>query len=264
MSSFKAESLLKPFVGMEDWKEWKNKFERICKYSKVTDDIAKAELVGVLLEGSALRRFQNMPEKSQNSYAEIVKEFESSYELLPQDAQKLYDARQLKVGVEGIDEYYFALVRLYKATLSKDAAQKVDGIEMEFVFQKFLQGLPGDMSKFIKLGGLGPNNVPELLKKARELLADGHGDVVVGRLAMECADQGMVGRVGQKPGRCYHCGDTGHIAPHCKFSERVCYTCKKPGHISWECPQKKNHGQGNAPGVNRSSSQATGSGNPRQ
>ena len=40
---------------------------------------------------------------------------------------------------------------------------------------------------------------------------------------------------GRTTTNCYRCGDTGHIARACTYSENVCYQCKEPGHLKRNC-----------------------------
>jgi hypothetical protein len=38
-------------------------------------------------------------------------------------------------------------------------------------------------------------------------------------------------------GYCYRCGEPGHVATKCSFTENVCYNCKEKGHTKWTCPK---------------------------
>ena len=118
----------------------------------------------------------------------------------------------------------------------------------ELLKKAFVVGLPSSVSRKLRASAkFSSLSLPEIVERARALMAELVQRPVVAAVAKSVAPQNANKRKRVQERKCYGCGGP-HLIKHCPAEKKfVCWTCGKEGHSAKNCSQGNGQGRVSVP-----------------
>jgi hypothetical protein len=267
-------ALPKTLSDTGELEEWLAKFE-ICASANGWSDERKAAKILTFLEGEVLVAYIEMADQDKADYDRLVAALKREFRTTGAQFRLMneFEHRRLLPG-ETPRVFLYNLKRLLETAmpeLSGEAKEK-------FLFHKFIEGLPKDVSRLMRSSVTDINTTKEALAKANSLTVNFEGDLKevasvqeneekFGKILSEMnrrlesleSEQKVAivqyqsaksdGRPNSQSVQCYKCHRWGHIARNCRTLQ--CPSCGKYGHTKSQCWGNANRSVPQARGADR-------------
>ena len=203
------------YDGTGDWKEYLRYFEQISEWNQWSIHDMASQL-SMSVSGEARSVVSELPIHQTHDYHALVRALTKCFD--PPGREEVYKAefrQRVKRDNETIAEFGFSLRRLAKKAFPKHTEFGRD----EWILDQFKAGLGRNMREHVHFHH--PRDLDEAITLAVDYqVVRGSTVSLMKPVAASPAQNRPTGRYQYSDRRCWQCGETGHIKPHCPMNLR--------------------------------------------